>query len=105
MKAMCLLAYLPSHSLGGRKTGEITDRTHDKITNRGSAETLGNENSDITVGEVHSTISQRNNDSIPSPEEQLFSILFKRGGETIATAVQYIFQKSWERGGLTNRCC
>ena len=36
MKAMFLLAYLPSHSLGGRKTGEITDRTHDKIANRDS---------------------------------------------------------------------
>ena len=75
----------------GRKTGEITDRTHNKIANRDNAETCGNENSDITVGEVHSTISQRNNDSIPSPEGQLFSILFKRGGETIATALQFIF--------------
>ena len=72
----------------------------DIIISRNYAETCGNENSDITVGEVQSAISQINTDSAPSPEEQIFNILLKRGGETIATALQYLFQKSWENGVL-----
>ena len=50
----------------------------DKIARRDYAAPCGNENSDITVGEVQSAISQINTDSAPSPEEQVFNINIKK---------------------------
>ena len=40
------------------------------------------ENSDLYVEEIEAAISTLNNNSAPSPEEFIFNILLKKGGES-----------------------
>ena len=63
-------------------------------------ESCGHENSDLRVEEVESAISILSNNSAPSPDEQIFNILLKKGGEAIVRGLHYIFQKSWVMGML-----
>ena len=72
-----------------------------KEKDRDYAETCGNDNSGMTVREVQSNFSQINNDSecTQSRKTDIQYTLKKRRG-TILNALQYIFQKSCESGGL-----
>ena len=36
--------------------------------------------------------------SAPSPEEQIFYIYLKKGGDAVVRGIHYIIQKSWTRG-------
>ena len=60
----------------------------------------GHENSDLYVEEIEAAISNLNNNSAPSPEEGIFNILLKKGGESMVRALHFIFQKSWSSGEL-----
>ena len=62
----------------------------------------GHENSDLRIEEVEAAISQLSNNSAPSPEEKIFNIMLKKGGETLADGLYYIFQKFWSSGVLPN---
>ena len=35
--------------------------------------------------------------SAPNPEEQVFNIMLKKGGDTVATGLHYIFQRCWSK--------
>ena len=58
----------------------------------------GHENSDLYIEEIEAAISSLNNNSAPSREECIFNILIKKGGESMARALHFIFQKSWSSG-------
>ena len=60
----------------------------------------GHENSDLHVEEIEAAISALSNNSAPSPEEQVFNVMLRKGGEAMAKALLYIFQKSWNLGVL-----
>ena len=44
--------------------------------------------------------NNNNNNSAPNPEEQIFNLMLKKGGEEMAKGLLYIFQKSWVKGVL-----
>ena len=41
-----------------------------------------------------------NDCSAPSPEECIFNITLKKGGNTVVKALHYIFQKCWSKAVL-----
>ena len=63
------------------------------------SENCGHENCDLYV-EVVAAIEGLNSISAPSPEEQVFNLMVKNGGEGMARGLLYIFQKSWKKGVL-----
>ena len=63
-------------------------------------EMCGHENSDLYVEEIEGALSNLNNNSAPSPDERIFNILLKKGTESMARALHFIFQKSWSSGEL-----
>ena len=58
----------------------------------------GNENSDITFQEVETAILQTHSNSAPSPEEQIFSVCIRKGGDAIVKAIHYLIYQSWSLG-------
>ena len=60
----------------------------------------GHENSDITIQEVEAAILQTPSNSAPSPEEKIFSVCIRKGGEVIVKAIHYLINKSWSLGVL-----
>ena len=58
------------------------------------------ENSDITIQEVEAAILQTPSNSAPSPEEKIFSVCIRKGGEAIVKAIHYLINKSWSLGVL-----
>ena len=51
-------------------------------------------------GEVTRAIDRTNLSSAPSPEEKVFSILIKTGGDNMAAALLHLFQTCWSSGTL-----
>ena len=70
------------------------------IKERDFLQKCGHENSDIRIEEVEAAILQSSSNSAPSPEEQIFTVCLKRGGEAIFKGLHYIIQKSWAQGVL-----
>ncbi|MEW8546767.1 MAG: reverse transcriptase domain-containing protein [Candidatus Thiodiazotropha sp.] len=64
------------------------------------SEVCGHENSDLREEEVEAAISMLSNNSAPSPDEQIFNVLLKKGGEAMVKGLHYLFQKSWALGVL-----
>ena len=58
------------------------------------------ENQDISLEEVTRAIDRTNLPSAPSPEEKVFSILIKKGGDNMAAALLHLFQTCWSSGTL-----
>ena len=58
------------------------------------------ENQDLMIEEVTSAIAKTNLSSAPCPEEKIFTILIKKGGETVAKALLLLFQKCWCQGTI-----
>ena len=56
------------------------------------------ENSDITIDEVEMAVESTSNTSAPSPEEKIFTILIKNGGEKLLQCLHFLFQKCWSAG-------
>ena len=87
-----------------KEVEEETERrikiVEERIRQPAFREDCGHENYDLRVEEVEAAIEGRNNNSTPSPEEQIFSLMLKKGGEEMAKGLLYIFQKSWVKGVL-----
>ena len=58
------------------------------------------ENSDLTIDEVEMAVESTSNTSAPSPEEKIFTILIKNGGERLLQCLHFLFQKCWAAGKL-----
>ena len=77
---------------------EAVDKNIDerlKIKERKYADNCSHENSDIRIEEVERAIEALSGYSAPNPEEQIFNVMLKKGGEAVAKGLHYIFQKSW----------
>ncbi|MCW4261357.1 MAG: reverse transcriptase domain-containing protein [Candidatus Thiodiazotropha endolucinida] len=72
----------------------------DRISHPAFREDCGHENYDLHVEEVEAAIEGLNNNSAPSPEEQIFNLMLKKGGEVMASGLLYLFQKCWVKGVL-----
>ena len=59
------------------------------------------------MDEVEAPIFQLRNNSAPSPDDNIFNLMFKKGREALARALHYLFQKSWAKGILPDAklCC
>lgn len=76
---------------------ELTNETERKnIKVNSYSQNCSHENSDITVDEVEAAIKGLSSFSAPNPEEQIFNLMLKKGGEAVAKGLHYIFQKCWE---------
>ena len=64
-----------------------------KIKDRKYSKECENENSDIITDEVQSSLEQLTNFSAPNPEEHIFNIMLKKGGNMLVKGLHYIFQK------------
>ena len=71
-----------------------------KIKDPQFEEQCGFENSDITIEEVEAAIAVSSCNSAPSPEEQIFYIYLKKGGDAVVRGIHYIIQKRWTRGSF-----
>ena len=71
-----------------------------RIKERDFLQKCGHENSDIRIEEVEAAILQSSSNSAPSPEEQIFTVCLKRGGEANFKGLHYLIQKSWAQGVL-----
>ena len=60
----------------------------------------GYEISDIFIEEVEAAVDQSSSNSAQSPEEQVFNICLKKGGEAVIKGLHYLIQKSWSKGVL-----
>ena len=69
-----------------------------KIKDPQFGDQCGFENSDIIIEEVEAAIAVSSCNSAPSPEEQIFYICLKKGGDAVVRGIHYIIQKSWTRG-------
>ena len=58
------------------------------------------ENSDLTIDEVEMAVKTTSSNSAPSPEERIFTILIKNGGEKLLQCLHFLFQKCWAAGEL-----
>ena len=56
------------------------------------------ENSDLTIDEVEMAVESTSNTSAPSPEEKIFTILIKNGGEKLLQCLHFLFQECWSAG-------
>ena len=65
------------------------------------SEECSHENSDIIIDEVESALRDLNNFIAPNPEEHVFTIMPKKGGDAIAEGLHYIFQKCWGKAVLS----
>ena len=54
----------------------------------------------IYLEEVTRAIDRTNLSSAPSPEDKVFSILIKTGGDNMAAALLHLFQTCWSSGTL-----
>ena len=80
---------------------EVKDRLvreESKIKDPSFSDNCGFENSDIIIEEVEAAISTSSCSSAPSPEEQIFHVYLKKGGEAVTRGLHYTIQKSWLRG-------
>ena len=68
-----------------------------KIKDRKYSKDCENENSDIIIDEVQSSLEQLTNFSAPNPEEHIFNIMLKKGGDMLVKGLHYIFQKCWTK--------
>ena len=66
-----------------------------KIKEKHYADNCSHDNSDLRIEEVERAIEALSGYSAPNPEEQIFNIMLKKGGEAVAKGLHYIFQKSW----------
>ena len=64
------------------------------------SENCSYENSNILVEEVEAAVDALAGYSAPNPEEQVFNIMLKKGKESVAKGLHYIFQKCWTTGVL-----
>ena len=64
------------------------------------SENCSHENSNILVEEVEAAVDALAGYSAPNPEEQVFNIMLKKGKESVAKGLHYIFQKCWTTGVL-----
>ena len=45
-------------------------------------------------------VESKSNTSTPSPEEKIFTILIRNGGERLLQCLHFLFQKCWAAGNL-----
>lgn len=83
-----------------RVVQELQENTKRELQNKVSSGEKNFENSDITEEEVRSAIALARLNSAPSPEEKVFTIMIKRGGDALVKAITYIVQKCWTEGVL-----
>ena len=72
----------------------------DLIKGKDFSKDCGHENSDIRIEEVEAAVDQSSSNSAPSPEEQVFNLCLKKGGEAVIQGLHYLIQKSWSKGVL-----
>ena len=72
----------------------------DLIKGKDFSKDCGHENSDIRIEEVEAAVDQSPSNSEPSPEEQVFNLCLKKGGEAVIQGLHYLIQKSWSKGVL-----
>ena len=58
------------------------------------------ENSDLTIDEVEMVVESTSNTSATSPEEKIFTIFIKNGGERLLQCLHFLFQKCWAANKL-----
>ena len=61
----------------------IDDGELRKIKDRKYSKECENENSDIIIDEVQSSLEQLTNFRVPNPEEHIFNIMLKKGGDML----------------------
>ena len=59
------------------------------------SENCSYENSNLLVEEVEAAVEALAGYSAPNPEEQIFNIMLKKGEESVAKRLHYMFQKCW----------
>ena len=77
---------------------DILDVEQSTMKDSHFTDNCGFENSDIIIEEVEAAISASSCNSAPSPEEQIFYIYLKKGGDAVVRGLYYIIQKSWSTG-------
>ena len=80
------------------EVNDILDVEQSTIKDSHFTDNCGFENSDIIIEEVEAAISASSCNSAPSPEEQIFYIYLKKGGDAVVRGLYYIIQKSWSTG-------